>query len=437
MLLKKNSIETKIYGFANEIFPYHRSITGTGVRKTLQKIKSILKNLKIIEVPSGTKAFDWIVPNEWFISEAYIIDPTGRKICDIKKNNLHVVSYSKNINIKIDLEELKKKLYSLPKQPSAIPYVTSYYKSDWGFCITENQKKKLKKGIYKAIIKSKHFKGSLTYGELLIKGKSKKEVLLSTYICHPSMANNEVSGPSVLTYLADWIKKLKNRKFSYRIIFVPETIGSIVYLNKNLEILKKNIIAGFVMSCIGDEKDYSYVSSRDGRTLSDFVAKYVLKKKVKKFSEYSWLQRGSDERQYCAPGVDLPICSINRTKPGYYPEYHTSLDKMGTVVTQKGLAQSFYFFQDCVRIIEASQFPKVKVLCEPFMSKKGLYPTISGKSDTKYHQQVREMMSVLSYCDGIKSLKEIAKICKLSDTNVYSILKKLKKSKVIKILNEN
>ena len=348
-----------------------------------------------------------------------------------------MVSYSKNIDIKINLKELKKKLYSIPKQPTAIPYVTSYYKKDWGFCIAENQKKKLKKGVYRAVIKSKHFKGSLTYGELLIKGKSKKEVLLSTNICHPSMANNEISGPAVLTYLASWIKKIKRRKFSYRIIFVPETVGSIVYLNKNFKILKKNIIAGFALSCIGDERDYSYISSRNGRTFSDFIAKYVLKNKIKKFSKYSWLQRGSDERQYCAPGIDLPICSITKTKHGYYPEYHSSLDKMDTVVTRKGLTQSFNLFQDCIREIESSIFPKSKFLCEPFMSKKGLYPLISGKSDTKYHYQVREMMSVLSYCDGIKSLNEIAEVCKLTETNVYNIIKKLKNYKIIEIVNEN
>jgi aminopeptidase-like protein len=191
------------------------------------------------------------------------------------------------------------------------------------------------------------------------------------------------------------------------------------------------------MTCIGDEKNYSYVSSRNGRTLSDFVAKYVLKKRGKKFSKYSWLQRGSDERQYCAPGVDLPICSINRTKPGYYPEYHTSLDKLGTVVTKKGLNQSYHFFQECINTIENSLFPKVKVLCEPLMSKRGLYPTISGKSDTSYHKQVREMMSVLSYSDGLTSANEIAEICKLSESHVYSILKNLKKSNVIRINYEN
>ena len=232
------NIGNEILDLVRKLWPYNRSITGDGVRKTLKDIKEFLPELKICEVSSGTKAFDWVVPDEWRITDAWIKKPNGQKICDFKKNNLHLVGYSTPQSKKIDLEELQKNLYSLPEYPEAVPYITSYYDRKWGFCLSHNQRKKLKNGIYEIFIDSKLFKGSLTYGELIIKGRSNKEIFLSTYVCHPSMANNELSGPAVTTFLAKWIKK-KKRNFTYRIIFIPETIGSILYLSKNLSKLKK------------------------------------------------------------------------------------------------------------------------------------------------------------------------------------------------------
>ena len=365
-------MNNEIINFAKKILPYPRSITGSGVRKTLKTIKTIVPNLKICKIKSNTKVFDWKVPLEWKVHEAYIITPDGKKICDFKKNNLHLVGYSIPINKIITKNELEKHLYSLPKQPNAIPYVTSYYKKNWGFCISENIRKKLKKGNYKIVINTGLFKGVLNYGEILIKGKSKKEVFLSSYICHPSMANNEISGPSVLTFIAKWINSLKNKKYSYRIIFIPETIGSIAYLSKNLKSLKKNMLYGFVISCVGDDREYSYLQSRYGNTLSDKVALRVLNSKIKKFKKYNWLSRGSDERQFCAPGVDLPVCSILRTMYAMYPEYHTSLDKIGTVVTKKGLNGSYNIYKKCIETIEKDLIPISNILCELQMGKRKL-----------------------------------------------------------------
>ena len=252
----------KIYLLAKKIFPICRSLTGKGNRKTLKIIKKVLPELKVHEIKTGEKVFDWKVPNEWNVSEAYIVGPNKKKIIDFKNNNLHLVSYSTPINQSISFEKLKKKLHFNKKIKDAIPYVCSYYNRDWGFCLTYNEYNKLKKGIYKVKINSSLKPGSLSYADLLIKGKSKKEILFSSYICHPSMGNNEVSGPALLTYLAKYVKGLKNRKFTYRFILAPENIGSIIYINKNFQKLKKNVIAAYNITCVGDDKNYSFLHSK-------------------------------------------------------------------------------------------------------------------------------------------------------------------------------
>ena len=253
-----------IHRFAKVLWPLNRSITGAGVRETLRHIQVLLPDLQIFEVRSGTKVFDWVVPKEWAIRDAYIVSPHGEKICDFKKNNLHVVGYSTPVDKYMSLGDLQKHLYSLPDLPDAIPYITSYYKERFGFCISDNQRKILKSGQYRAVIDSELFDGSLTYGELVIPGQSDEEVFISTYICHPSMANNELSGPTVTTFLGRWLKTLNRRRFTYRIIFVPETIGSITYLSKNLKQIKEKIICGFNVSCVGDDRAYSYLPTKGG-----------------------------------------------------------------------------------------------------------------------------------------------------------------------------
>ncbi len=256
-----------MHALATELFPICRSITGDGVRKTLDILRRELPDLRTFEVASGSRAFDWTVPPEWNIRHASITGPDGETIVDFRDNNLHVVSYSHSVNAVLSLEELQKNLHSLPEQPDAIPYLTSYYKSQWGFCLTQRQREALKPGQYRALIDSTIAAGHLTYGELLIPGDSPEEIFLSTYVCHPSMANNELSGPVVATFLAKWLLGLEKRRYSYRIIFIPETIGSIVYLSRHLDLLKLRVIAGFNLSCIGDDRAYSYLPSRSGQTL--------------------------------------------------------------------------------------------------------------------------------------------------------------------------
>ena len=434
-LLKKNKmkIEEKIYLLAKNLWPINRSITGKGVRKTLAKIKEVIPELKIFEIKSGTKVFDWTIPKEWKINDAYIITPKGKKICSFKKNNLHLVGYSIPVHEKISLSELQKYLHSLPDQPSAIPYVTSYYKKRWGFCITQKQRDQLKKGQYEVFIDSELINGSLTYGELIIKGKLKKEVFLSTYICHPSMANNELSGPSVATYIAKWLLDKSNRRFTYRIIFVPETIGSIAYLSKNKRKLISRVIAGFNISCVGDDRDYSYLPSRNGETLSDLAAKHVLKNITTSFKSYKWTDRGSDERQYCSPGIDLPIASIMRTKYGEYPEYHTSLDNLKTVVTINGLKGGYEAIKCALETIENNKYPKIKIFCEPQLSKRGLYPDLSSK---KTHGKMKLLMNLITYSDGKKSLLEIAEILEVPVWSLYPLVETLVQNNLLD-LKEN
>ena len=425
-------IGSEIHNFAKELWPLNRSLTGEGLRKTLSKIKHHLPDLILHSVPTGTKVFDWSVPKEWHVTEAYIIAPNGEKICDFSKNNLHLLGYSAPFSGILKLDKLKKKLHTLPEQPDAIPYVTSYYKEDWGFCISQNQLNSLEDGDYKIKIDSKLFNGNLNYGELVIPGKSKKEFFLSTYVCHPSMANDELSGLTVLTYLAKWLKDLNEREFTYRIVFIPETIGSLTYLSINHEEMKKNIFAGFNVACIGDERVYSYLPSRDGKTISDEIATHVLYWIDPNFIRYTWLDRGSDERQYCAPGIDLPIASIMRSKYGTYPEYHTSLDNLQDVVTPKGLEGGYWAIRKALQLVERNKKFKVTVLGEPQMGKRNLYPTLSTK---KIHKQVNLMMDLISMCDGNTSLLSIANKLNVPAWDLYDLIDTLKSKDILVEIN--
>jgi len=420
-----NIVGQKMYDWAVDLFPINRSLSGNGVRQTLQYIKNIIPELKVNEVPSGTKCFDWTVPQEWNCGDGYIVDPDGNKICNFKVNNLHIVGYSTPVDKEIELEELIEHLYYLEDQPTAIPYITSYYSPRWGFCLSFNEFQKLKKGTYKVKINSELKDGNLTYGEIKIKGESEKEIFLSTYVCHPSMANNELSGPVVTTALVNFIKSLEGRKYSYRIVFIPETIGSITYISRNIDEMKKNIIAGFNISCIGDDRSYSYIPTRYGNTLSDKVSKHILKNID--YVEYSFLDRGSDERQYCSPGVDLPIATICRTKYGAYPEYHTSLDDL-TVISPSGLYGGYDKIKKAIELLEMNNYYKVNVLCEPQLGKRGLYPTISTKTSGAV---VATMMNFLAYADGSNDLIDIANIIGVQAEELFDIVHKMKVAKLI------
>lgn len=422
------SLGEDMHELCRELFPICRSITGDGFRQSLAILQKHVPDMRVVEVPTGTKCFDWEVPKEWNIKDAYIITPNGNKICDFKKSNLHVVGYSTPINQVITLNELQENLYSLPEQPDAIPYITSYYKERWGFCITQKEREQLTPGEYQVFIDSELKNGALTYGELIIPGDSEKEIFISSYLCHPSMANNELSGPVVSTFLAKWITKLKKRKYTYRIIIIPETIGSITYLSRNYQSLQRNVVAGFNVTCIGDDRAYSYLPSRKKNTASDKAALHVLKHMQPEFVSYSFLDRGSDERQYCSPGIDLPVCSIMRTKYGRYPEYHTSLDDL-SLVTPTGLFGGYEVLTKAIECLEMDELLSSTVLCEPQLGKRGLYPTISTKSSGS---QVRDMMNFLAYCDGLSSSLEIAEKINTPLWELKEIIEKLKDEGVLK-----
>ena len=422
----------KAYNWAKHIFPLNRSLTGEGVSKTLVYFEKICSDLKIRNIKSGTKVFDWRIPSEWNVKEAYISNLRGKKIIDFKKNNLHLVGYSQPINKILNYKSLKKHLYSLKSQPNAIPYITSYYKKDWGFCISHKEKKLFKKGKYKVVIDSNFKKGNLKYGEIYFKGKKNKEILISTNICHPSMGNNETSGPVVSLALAKWIKKKKNKNYSYRILFLPETIGALGYLKKNIKKLKQNLIAGFQIVCVGDDKHFSFLQSKKGNTLADCAARYVLKTQKKKVKYYSFLRRGSDERQYNSPGIDLPVCSIMKSKYGEYPEYHTSLDDL-KFISAKGLSSSIKIYKEVINLIESTKRIKIKTktLGEPMLSRHKLYPLLSTK---KTNEIVKTRMNVLAYANGKFDLIQIAEIINEKISKVLSEISILKKKKIIKVI---
>ena len=422
----------RMHKLCEKLFPICRSITGEGFRESLAIIKNDLQldDLNFFEVATGTQCFDWEVPKEWNISDAYIITPDGKKICDFKVSNLHVVGYSTPVDQELSLETLQNHLYSLPDQPDAIPYITSYYQERWGFCLTQQERETLKPGAYQVYIDSELKVGSLTYGELIIPGETKEEVFLSSYLCHPSMANNELSGPVVTAFLAKWLLSLPSRRYSYRIIIIPETIGSITYLSRHHQEMKKNIIAGFNITCVGDDRSYSYLPSRTGDTLADQVAKHVLTHTHPDYLSYSFLDRGSDERQYCSIGIDLPICSIMRTKYGCYPEYHTSLDDLN-LVTAAGLLGSYEVLKKSIQCLEANKTLISTVCCEPQLGKRGLYPTIGTKNgDT----QVQNMMDFLAYCDGVSTNVEIAEKIKIPLWELKDILDRLEAEDILKVV---
>ena len=425
-------IGQEILDFAKVIFPINRSLTGEGVRETFRHIKEHLPGLTVHSVPSGTEAFDWVVPNEWEITEAYIEDSSGKRLVDFANNNLHVVGYSTAVDVSLSLDELQEHLHSLPDKPEAIPYITSYYSDRWGFCLTHLQRMALVPDTYRAVIRSRKFQGVMNYAELIIPGESSKEVFLSTYICHPSMANNEVSGPSVLTFIGKWLQSAP-RHFTYRLVFLPETIGAIYYLSQHLEHLRQHVHVGFNISCVGDDRNYSFVSSRKGQTLADRIASHILPILSASFVRHSFLERASDERQYGSPLVDLPLVSLSRTKYGCYDEYHTSLDNFD-VVTSTGLEGGFNMITSCIQAAESNRTYIARFPCEPQLGKRGLYPTLGGG---KVSASVDVLLNVLSYCDGETDLLTLAEICGLSIFDVADAAKTLEEHGLIREIKAN
>ncbi len=422
-----------MYELTKKLFPICRSITGDGLRETLKIISGELDNqLKTYEIPTGTKCFDWTIPNEWTIRDAYIKNSSGERIVDFKKNNLHIINYSMPFKGTLSLEELNKNLHSLPDKPNAIPYMTSYYKERWGFCLTDQARKSLKEDQYEVYIDSDLKPGSITLADMLIPGKVKKEVLISTYVCHPSMANNELSGPVLATKLAQYLMS-KDNHYSYRIVIVPETIGAIAYLSKNLDTLKKLTVAGLQLTCVGDDKEYSFMPSRNGATLADKVSRFVLDQDIVNYKSYTFLDRGSDERQYCSPGVNLPIVSMPRSKYGTYKEYHTSLDDL-SFVSEKGLEESFQLHKKFIEVLETNKKYKATNYCEPQLSKHGLRDTMGGNPLSKNLAQVS---NILAYSDGEHDLIDLSKLLATKYEDVLATVQILEKNGLLKIYEEN
>jgi aminopeptidase-like protein len=430
-------IDKKIYNLGKKLFKINRSITGAGTRLTLKYIKKELKNLKILKINSGKNVYDWTVPQEWNVNYAYVKDKFDNKIIDLKKNNLHLVGYSTPKSSYITKKKLLSHLHSIKNQPNAIPYITSYYKKYWGFCVTHIERKKIEKKYNKndkffiEINSSFKKKGCLSYGELIIPGESKQEILISTYVCHPQMANNELSGPLVATSLAKYFLKKKNKK-TLRFIFVPETIGSIAYIHKNISKIKENVIGGYVLSCIGDERSYSYLPTKYGNTIADRAAKKAFKELSIKYKTFSFLDRGSDERQFNSPGVDWPIASILRTKYDEYPEYHTSLDDFN-LVTRKGLGGGFNVVKKAIEIIMQEIIPKSKTICEPKLQKRKLYESLSVKENYKKNILSSKILDFLQYSDNKNNILDISKHIKCSVKQTYDIHRLLLKNNLLKI----
>ncbi|MGI9550342.1 MAG: DUF4910 domain-containing protein [Aurantibacter sp.] len=401
--MKPTGIGKKIYDLSADLFPICRSITGEGVRQTLGILREHI-SLEIHEVPSGTEVFDWKVPEEWNIKEAWIKDEKGNTIVDFKHHNLHILNYSIPIHEKISLDGLKKHLYTLPDQPSLIPYRTSYYEENWGFCLAHEQYQTLKEGTYEVFINASLEPGYLTYGEYFIPGKTKEEMLFSAHICHPSLANDNLSGICLLVYLAKYLRERENR-YSYRFLFAPGTIGSITWLAIN-EAKTKHIKHGIVASLLGDGGAFTYKKSRRETAEIDQVAAYVLKNSELPYQLKDYIPYGYDERQFCSPGFNLPIGNLSRSQFGSFPEYHTSADNM-SFIQPEYLDESYEVYRQIVKVLEANYRPlNLNPKCEPQLGKRGLYKALGGQNDQQSMQMA--MLWVLNYSDGSRSLLEIA-----------------------------
>jgi aminopeptidase-like protein len=406
--LDVQAIGFELYNRVVQLFPICRSITGDGVRETLRAIAAEI-DLRVHEVPSGTQVFDWIVPQEWNIRDAYIKDGRGNRIVDFARSNLHVLNYSVPICRRVSRAELQEHLFSIPEHPDWIPYKTSYYVPNWGFCVTDRQRQRLMDDQYEICIDSTISDGSLTYGELLLPGRQADEVLLSCHVCHPSLCNDNLSGITVAVQLAKLLA-MRPLRYSYRFLFIPGTIGAITWLARN-ETAVARIRHGLVLTCLGDRGHLTYKRSRQGDTQIDRAASHVLTFSEQTCDVQTFSPYGYDERQYCSPGFNLPVGVLSRTPHGRFPEYHTSADNLD-FVTPTSLADSLV---TCLRIAEIlegnlvylNQNPK----CEPQLGRRGLYSATGGHGNPKAVQEA--LLWVLSFADGLHSLLDIAERSRL------------------------
>jgi aminopeptidase-like protein len=392
----------ELYRLVSELYPICRSITGDGVRESLRLLQRRAP-LSIHEVPSGTKVFDWVVPNEWNIRDAYIKNARGEKLVDFRASNLHVVNYSVPVRLKMSLAELRPHLFTLPDTPDWIPYRTSYYKETWGFCLSHRQLEKLREEEFKVCIDSTLGPGSLTYGEFRIQGATDDEVLISTHCCHPSLCNDNLSGMAVAARLAQ-VLAARSLRYSYRFLWIPGTIGSITWLALH-ETHLANIKHGLVLSCVGDPGPFTYKRSRRGNAEIDRVVEHVLGNSGREFKALDFTPHGYDERQYCSPGINLPVGCFMRTPNGAYPQYHTSADDL-VLVRPESMAESLQRLLEIITTLEDNEsYVNLNPKCEPQLGRRGLYHLVGG---TKNAGAEDAMMWTLNFSDGQHSLLDIA-----------------------------
>lgn len=400
---QSDNIGGQMYELIKDLYPVCRSITGNGVRATLERIAQTIP-LTVHEVPSGTPVFDWTVPREWNIRDAYVITPRGEKIAEFKANNLHVLNYSVPVHKKVLFDELRQHLFTLPAHPDWIPYRTSYYKENWGFCITHKQLESLPEGEYEVFIDSTLEPGHLTYGEFFVQGETEKEVLLSCHVCHPSLCNDNLSGIALSTYLAEQLAQRQTR-YSYRFLFIPGTIGSITWLALNEE-KAGNIRHGLVVTCVGDGGAFTYKKSRRGTAEIDRAVLHVLGHTHQDFREIDFYPYGYDERQYCSPGFNLAVGSLSRSSHGQYSEYHTSADNLA-LVKPEHLAESIQTYSDIIDVLENNRtYLNLSPKCEPQLGKRGLYSNVGATAGSKLKEMA--LLWVLNLSDGQHDLLQIA-----------------------------
>ena len=389
----------------DEIFPICRSITGNGVRSTLAVVGRSLP-LTLHEVPSGTRVLDWVVPKEWNVEDAYVADSTGRRIIDFRKSNLHVLNYSVPVRTRLSRSELDRHLHSLPDQPDLIPYRTSYYHETWGFCLTERERRAIPDGDYEVVIDSTLTDGALTYGEVLFPGiGSEQEVLLSTHVCHPSLANDNCSGIALLTEIGRLLMGTR-RRLSYRLLFMPGTIGAITWLARN-ESRTSRVAHGIVLAGLGDPGPLTWKRSRQGESVVDRAAEHVLATSGRAFDVRDFSPYGYDERQFCSPGYDLPVGRLSRTPYDEYPEYHTSGDNLA-FVHDEPLRESLEAVAAILDVLdENATYVNVRPRGEPQLGRRGLYGAVGGSMDRASVQMA--MLWVLNQSDGSRTLLDIAR----------------------------
>lgn len=452
-LKRSSKLENELFSLMQELFPICRSITGNGVRKTLKILKKEI-DLKIVNVPSGTKVFDWKIPYEWNIKDAYVKNSKGERVIDFKKSNLHILNYSTPIKKTISNKNLKKHLHTLPEKPNSIPYVTSYYKKNWGFCVAHDTLKSFDEDRYFVHIDSTLKPGSLTYGEFFIKGQTKNEILISTYICHPSLCNDNLSGIVVTTILAKLLSKT-DTYFSYRFLFIPETIGAITWLSKNQKNLSQ-IKSGLVVTCVGGNGGFTYKKTRDNDSEIDKISIDVLKHTRKKFETRDFFPYGSDERQYSSPGIDLPIGVLMRTPYYEFKEYHTADDNLNSI-KKFALNDSLIMLLKIILQIEKKKpsfnrnqknetsklkseiYQNLNPYCEPQLGRRKLYRNISKSRlvDKKNSENMLELSIcwILNFSDGLHSLKEISQKSNLPLKLLRKTAKLLIEKKLLKKIN--